>query len=99
MRPCWWAWTPKAAGAICPRCALWRAIAARLEQLVAAMADALYEGQIPARPLRHGNRLRCAGCDYRPVCRRREGDPFAEMPRGQWKAALAAADEREEATV
>ncbi len=63
-------------------------ISARLEQLVAQMADRLYEGQIAARPLRHGGNVRCATCDYRPVCRHRDGENETEVQKGSWKQAL-----------
>lgn len=81
-------------------------IANRLEQLVIRMADALYEGRIEAQPLCHAGRVRCDSCDYRPVCRRRDDEPGAEVQKGSWKQALGltaqAADEngnaREETT-
>lgn len=62
------------------------AIAHRLEALVLQMAEALYAGQIPARPLRHDRAVRCTVCDYRPICRHRDGENEAEVPKGSWRA-------------
>lgn len=63
-------------------------LATRLEELICQMADALYEGDIAARPLRHGENARCATCDYRPVCRHRDGEGENEVPKGIWKEVL-----------
>ncbi len=65
-------------------------IAARLEELILQMANGLYDGNISARPLRHGKEhiLRCATCDYRVVCRHRDGENEDEVPKGIWKTIL-----------
>lgn len=60
----------------------------KLEELVLQMADGLYDGHISARPLKHGGYLRCKSCDYRPVCRHRDGENEAEVPKDSWRGAL-----------
>ena len=70
-------------------------IAAQLEKLLLQMADGLYDGDIAARPLQHGGILRCNSCDYRPVCRHRDGENETEVPKGIWKRVLLASDEEE----
>ena len=63
-------------------------IAGQLETLLLQMADGLYDGSIAARPLQHGSILRCSACDYRPVCRHRDGENETEVPKGIWKRIL-----------
>ncbi len=70
-------------------------IAAQLERLLLQMADGLYDGDIAARPLQHGGILRCNSCDYRPVCRHRDGENETEVPKGIWKRVLLASDDEE----
>lgn len=64
-------------------------ISQRLEALLVQMADTLYAGCIPARPLRHNKQLPCDWCDYRPVCRHRDGEEEDEVPAGCWKQLLS----------
>ncbi len=68
--------------------ALLGSIANRLETLILQMADGLYDGGIAAKPLQHGHILRCSSCDYRPVCRHRDGENETEVPKGIWKSIL-----------
>lgn len=48
-------------------------IAEQVEELLAGMAEGVYRGGFPARPLVVGNRRPCAFCDYRSVCRHEDG--------------------------
>ena len=74
-------------------------IARRLEELIVQMADNLYSGDIAAQPLRHSKEhiLRCGTCDYRTICRHRDGENETEVPRGIWKTILFGEDEKKEA--
>lgn len=74
-------------------------VARRLEELILQMADDLYDGGIAARPLCHGKEriLRCGSCDYRVICRHRDGENESEVPRGIWKTVLGA-EKKEEVT-
>ena len=64
-------------------------ISDHLETLLTEMADTLYCGDIAALPLRRGSdHIRCNSCDYRSVCRRRDGDAERTVEKDIWKTVL-----------